>query len=363
MALARHTAGYGTTRCSSCILIPVEKMRTFWTTLAATVQCCMEKAESELSIFGTETSPSPSTVSLPLPECLDLSEADVIVRTTDLTRFPAHKSVLASSSWVFRDMFTLPRPPNNETVNGLPVVDISEDAELVRSLITIMYPIPSELPASYDRVLDLLAATQKYEMDAVQSSIRAEVARRPSPTPDGPLAFRAYAIASSSDLTPEMEMAARLTLNQPMTFEHLGDELELCEGWALRELSRIRKGCRDNLVSCFELFLNVDCGPSKIWVDCPKHSKTSPSTLPAWVRNLFTPLIEELKQAFTRPLIKPSSIREKYLEALRKHAAPDRCTFCLGVHAMKGDWYCMQLEKALDEAWAWAWEKTPVVSA
>jgi hypothetical protein len=43
MALARHTAGSGTVRCSSCILIPVEKMRTFWTTLAATVHRCMEK--------------------------------------------------------------------------------------------------------------------------------------------------------------------------------------------------------------------------------------------------------------------------------------------------------------------------------
>ncbi|KAH9174334.1 hypothetical protein EDB89DRAFT_565909 [Lactarius sanguifluus] len=91
-----------------------------------------------------------STIPLPLPESLDLSEADVIVRTSDLTTFLAHKSVLASSSWVFRDMFTLPWPPNNEMVNGLPVVDISEDAGLVRSLITMLYPIPSELPASYD---------------------------------------------------------------------------------------------------------------------------------------------------------------------------------------------------------------------
>ncbi|KAI9441847.1 hypothetical protein H4582DRAFT_1935393 [Lactarius indigo] len=359
MALARHTAGSGTTRCSSCLLIPVENMRTFWTNLAATVYRCMDEAESELSISGIESSPSPSTVSLPLPECLDLSEADVVVRTSDLCSFPAHKSVLASSSWVFRDMFTLPWPANNEMVNGLPVVDISEDAELVRSLITILYPIPSELPASYDRILALLAAAQKYEMNAVQSAIRAEVACGRSPTLDRAQAFRAYAIASSSGLTPEMEMAARLTLNQPMTFEHLGDELRLCKGWALRELSRFRKGYRDNLVSCLGSFLNVDSGPSKIWVDCPRHSKKSPPALPPWVYNFFSPLIEELNQAFTRPLIKPSSIREKYLEALRRHAAPDRCTFCLGVHAMNGDWYCIRLEKAPYDAW----EKTPIVSA
>ena len=221
-----------------------------------------------MSILGTETSPrSPPAVSLTLPESLDLCEADVIVRTSDLTNFPVHKSVLASSSWVFRDMFTLPWPPNNEMVNGLPVVDISEDAELVRSLITILYPIHSELPSSYERILALLATAQKYEMDAIQSSIRAEVECGPSLTVE---AFRSYAIASSSGLTPEMDTAARLTLDQPMTFEHLGNELRFFEGWALLELSRFRKGCQDNLVSCLESFLNFDSGPSKIWVGCPK---------------------------------------------------------------------------------------------
>ena len=155
-------------------------------------------------------------------------------------------------------------------VNGLPVVDISEDAELVRSLITILYPIPSEIPASYDRVLALLATAQKYEMDAVQSSIRAEVARTPSPALDGQQAFRAYAIASSNGLTPEMDVAARLTLDKPMTLEHLGDELRLFEGQALQELASFRKGCRDCLVSCFESFCDIG-GPSKIWVDCPKY--------------------------------------------------------------------------------------------
>ena len=72
------------------------------------------------------------------------------------------------------------------------------------------------------------------------------------------------------------------------------------------------------------------------------------------MRNLFTPLIQELKQSFTCPLIKPSNIREKYLVALRMHAAPDLCTFCLGVHAMKGEWYCIELEKALAQAWEMA---------
>ncbi|KAI9450611.1 hypothetical protein BJY52DRAFT_1191703 [Lactarius psammicola] len=368
MALARHTAGSGTVKCASCILIPVETMRTFWTIVEATVHRCMERAESRLSILRTETISqghmgSP-VVSLPLPECLYLSEADIILRTPDLTRFLVHKSVLASSSSVFRDILSLPQHINSETIDGLPVVDISEDAGLVRSLITMLYPIPSDLPASYDRILALLSAAQKYEMGTVQSAIRAEILLRPPSARNGAQAFRAYAIASSSQLTLEMDTAARLTLDQPMTFEHLGDELRLFEGPALRELSRYRKSCRDNLVSCLESFLDIDSGPSKIWLDCHQRVSSSisgfgmPRDLPrdpgpklsVWVRNMITPQIEELKHAFTRPLIKSSSIREKYLEALRKHAAPDRCTPCLGVHAMKGEWYCVQLEQALAQA-------------
>ncbi|KAH9058208.1 hypothetical protein EDB87DRAFT_1564258 [Lactarius vividus] len=341
------------------------------------------QTESELSILGTETNSeiytgSPAT-HLPLPECLDIGEADIIVRTSDLVDFLVHKLVLASSSSVFRDMFTLPNPSNDKTTDVLPVVDISEDAELVRSLITFLYPIPSELPASYDKTLALLAAAQKYEMDAVQSSIRAEVARGPSPTLGGAQVFRVYAIASSSGLRPEMEMAARLTLDRPMTLDRLGIELRSFEGRALRELVSFRERCRDNLESCFKSFLDFVSDPSKIWIGCPgpktesvevfprppfrpvgvansssstrndEHKTTAPA-LPPWLYDLFTREIGELEQAFTRPLIKPSTIRAKYLDALQRHCTPDLCTFCVKVHVMKGEWYCVRLEYALAQA-------------
>ncbi|KAI9450608.1 hypothetical protein BJY52DRAFT_1215412 [Lactarius psammicola] len=390
MALTQHTkstirypGAVPVAGCSSCADIPVETIRTFWAALTATVHRCIEKAESELSVLGTEMNSqsrtSPPTTPLPLPECLDTGEADVIVRTSDLADFLIHKSVLASSSPIFRDMFALPDSSTDGTIDRLPVVDISEDAEILRSLITMLYPIPSEIPASYDRILALLAATQKYEMDAVQSSIRAEVARRPLPALDGPQAFRVYAIASSFGLTPEMDMAARLTLDQPMTFEHLGDELRLFEGRALRELASFREQCRDNLASCFKSFLDIYKGPSNIWVGCPGYKaerlnsvrchmrkerraanpsgstgndepKVAAPTLPTWLHDIFTHEIRELKQAFTYPLIKPSSIREKYLEALQGHSSPDLCTFCVRVHVMKGEWYCVQLEQALTHA-------------
>ncbi|KAH9058203.1 hypothetical protein EDB87DRAFT_1627107 [Lactarius vividus] len=375
MALAPHTTKtVGSSRnsvagCPRCTNIPVETIRAFWTALAAT-SLHLSQAGSELLILGAEMNSQShiglSATHLPPPECLDTSEADII-------------SVLASSSSVFEDMFALSKSSNDGMIDGLPVVDISEDSELVRFLITMLYPVPSELPASYDKILALLAAAQKYEMDAVQSTIRAKVARGPSPTLVGPQAFRAYAITSSSGLRPEMEMAARLTLDQPMTFKHLGIELRSFEGRALRELVSFREQCRDNLVWCFKSLLDTDHGPSKIWVGCPAdkgerldsirenrwkvrrvtNSSSSTgndepeetvTTLPSWLHDLFTREIGGLKPAFKRPLIKPSTIRGKYLEALQDHSSPGLCTFCVRVHLMKGERYCVRLEKALDRA-------------
>jgi hypothetical protein len=97
------------------------------------------------------------------------------------------------------------------------------------------------IPNSYYKVLYLLAACQKYDMASIQSSIRILVKCEEFPAPNGAEAFTAYAIASAKRLVPEMENAARLTLDYPMTFEIVGEGLQLFEGSALRDLANFRK--------------------------------------------------------------------------------------------------------------------------
>ena len=383
-ALARHVTGrdrYQGKQCLPCSCLPEEVIERFWTALTAFVNANMEEvinahvttsytefkllqAESAFSVSERNTSSKGfAVVPLPLPECLDVRNADVVLQSSDSANFRVHKAVLASSSQFFRDMLSLPQPSNDETIDGLPFVRLSEDAELVRALITVMYPIPTEIPTSYDRVLELLAATQKYDMSAVQSSIRAEVARRDLPAPTGAHSFRAFAIAYSNNLAPEMGATARLTLDYPLTFEMLGDELRLFSGPALRELAGFRKTCRDNIVSCLETFLDAHRGPSSIWIGCPRPRSqsfsftVSPSnnkdkqTLPQWLSNVLTQQIEELTQYFTHAIIKPSSIREKYLAALMRHSPSSTdCPSCLMVHAHKGEKYCAGLEQKLTHA-------------
>ena len=172
---------------------------------------------------------------------LDTPYASTIIRSSDQVNFRVHKSVLAISSPFFRDLLSLPQPPDDELVDGLPVITVPEDAELLNCLISLLYPIPLVIPGSYQKVFALLAVCQKYEMESVQFSIRAAVKLGTFPAPVAAEGFSAYAIASSMGLVQEMEDAVHLTLGRPMTFESLGEELRLFKGWALYDLIRNRR--------------------------------------------------------------------------------------------------------------------------
>ncbi|KAH9058184.1 hypothetical protein EDB87DRAFT_941903 [Lactarius vividus] len=111
--------------------------------------------------------------------------ADVIFRSSDHVSFRVHKLILAISSPFFTDLFSLPQPPDDEVIEGLPVVQVSEDAELLHGLFTVFYPIPLAIPDSYEKTLALLAASQKYNMTTVLSAVRSEIGRQ-LPTTEEP---------------------------------------------------------------------------------------------------------------------------------------------------------------------------------
>jgi hypothetical protein len=169
-----------------------------------------------------------------------MPDANIIVRSSDQANFRVHKSVLAMSSPFFKDLLSLPQPPDAETVDGLPVVALPEDAGLLSSLISFLYPVTPVIPDSYQKVFALLAVCQKYEIESVQFIIRSAIKGRFT-RPVQAEGFSAYAIASGLGLDQEAEDAARFTLGQPMTFESLGEGLRLFEGRALRDLIRYRK--------------------------------------------------------------------------------------------------------------------------
>lgn len=189
-------------------------------------------------------------------------------------------------------------------------------------------------------------------MASVQSFIRTEVCRGEFPAPNGDEAFAAYAIAAGKGLIPEMEKAARQTLNHPMTFEVLGEGLRLFESWTLCDLVYFRKRCRDNFITCLDSFLEIQPpGPSSIWVGCPEvmsRPSRRPLLLPRWLEELLSRNQNDLKlQKFTQSLNLHSRIRLEYFMALQNHGI---CNFCSMVHITNGSTFCAELENRLAQA-------------
>ncbi|KAF8491521.1 hypothetical protein F5888DRAFT_1054043 [Russula emetica] len=355
IVMARHIISE--TRNCQCASIHSQTIRDFWAALASVIHDSFEKAESVLSLVREHEEPQAQinpTIS-PL-ELFRVPDANLVIRSSDLVDFRVHKSVLAMASPIFGDTLSLPQPSDSEIVDGLPMIRISEDSELLNCLVSILYPVPTVIPNSYEKVLYLLAACQKYDMASVQSFIRAEVNRGEFPSPTGAEAFAAYAIASGKKLIPEMQYAARLTLDHPMTFEILGEGLRLFEGWALRDLANFRKRCRDNLLPCFESLLELDQPPFNVWICCTQSqsyystSETPGGYSPPWLTKLFQKYINESREAFSKPLFNPRRIQSEYFSALEAHMTPDYCISCTKVHTLKGVKFCKDLEDRLTQA-------------
>ncbi|KAH9020949.1 hypothetical protein EDB85DRAFT_2120444 [Lactarius pseudohatsudake] len=348
MCFTRHLLTPG---CTLCKNMTAETIHAFWKALTTVVNKSMADGEQDLLLTEEEEkslnlkgSASPG----PRNGYLDPPHADVMIQSSDLVNFRVNKVVLSVSSPFFADMFSLPQPPDNDVVDGLPVVRLSEDAELLSRLLTMLYPVPSVVPDSYDKAVELLAVCQKYDMAGIQSSIRTEIKSWGPVVLTGMVAHRAYAISSNAKLLPEMEAFARHTLDFPMTLEYLSDELPLFAGWALRDLARYRKRCRDRLVSTLQSFLD-SAALSGTWVVCGGVAQGTVLP-PGWLRELFSRHIKNLQETFTDPLLKPSSIRGEYISALNTHVNTQNCQNCPRQHILKGETLCVELESKLTQA-------------
>jgi len=138
-------------------------MRNFWAALRSVVHGSFDKvgvfdmaellwmsnyfqAESALSLVQDREDSETHIHSPSSPvEPLDVPDANLIIRSSDLVNFRIHKSVLAIASPFFKALFSLPQPPDDESVDGLPVVQLSEDAELLNKLGGRVRPVEQPL--------------------------------------------------------------------------------------------------------------------------------------------------------------------------------------------------------------------------
>ena len=87
------------------------------------------------------------------PKAFNVSDANLIIRSSDFVDFRVHKSVLAMVSSHFQHLLSLPQPSDSESADGLPVVQLPQSSELLNSLFSLLYPVPTTVPNSYKKVL------------------------------------------------------------------------------------------------------------------------------------------------------------------------------------------------------------------
>ena len=154
--------------------------------------------------------------------------SDIVLRSRDSYDFPLPKLNVVIYSPVLRKLIESAPNPQNVS-NGeepLPVVNITESKETLYSLLTFIFPVTPTLPPTAEKIMELLAVAQKYEMNSVVSHIRGAVALHDPPLLRLETAFHIYFLAQQYRLHREAVQAARVTLRFPMTIEGLEDKLD-----------------------------------------------------------------------------------------------------------------------------------------
>ncbi|KAL4247886.1 hypothetical protein ABKN59_007465 [Abortiporus biennis] len=165
-----------------------------------------------------------ATTRTPTSRTFNYGNADVILRSSDRPDqidFRVHKLILSLSSPFFETMFTLPNAPQQVLVDELPVVDMSESATVIGTLLRIIYPIPD--PPFNTLNADVVDAAHKFEMEAAFGCLRRyltdRIALRKEP-------LKMYAIAVTYNLKEEAKLASSYTLRFNIIDEPLPEEMK-----------------------------------------------------------------------------------------------------------------------------------------
>jgi len=176
-------------------------------------------------------------------------DAEAIIRSSDDVDFRVFKSLLSSVSNVFKDMFAIPQGPadvtrvDQEMRDGLPVIPITEESQIVEKLLMFCYPnILTSIPVlkTMDEILPMLEVAIKYGIDVLESRMR-EALFRPQVVEER--AMQLFVIAYHHRWEKEMRIAARHTLVQPVWKGLYVAELESITGGDLHRLQQYRLEC------------------------------------------------------------------------------------------------------------------------
>ena len=174
----------------------------------------------------------------------DYPGADSILRSQDSYHFRVSRIYIVNSSPILGELIqgTL-GDANPET--SRPVLQLPESGEILRCLLTFIFPVTPLLPSTLEEVMELLSVAQKYQMETALSHIRGRIGQQ-NLRPNGiQQALRIYALAQKYGLRPEALQTARAIFwKQSMTIEDFENMLDIMPGASLYELWKYFEGVR-----------------------------------------------------------------------------------------------------------------------
>ncbi|KAJ6511633.1 hypothetical protein DFH09DRAFT_1435006 [Mycena vulgaris] len=199
------------------------------------------------------------------PTSDEVNPPDVIVRSSDVVDFHAHKAILSFGSVVFKDMFSFPEPTGedaNATRDGKIIISLPEDSQTVEKLLLLCYPrfTSSYLFRHLGGIDTAYEASGKYQIPGAQNLLE-QVLEDPRYLEEQP--HRVFAIACHRGLEKLAKAAAMETLNmlwQPQDFH------SRCSQAVGQLLGRSLLPRDDAGIDEDEL------PPTPVWLDCSGHS-------------------------------------------------------------------------------------------
>lgn len=165
-------------------------------------------------------------------EWFSATDGDIVLRTSDNVKLSVHRRILAESSFFFKEMFSLPQS-EDAADDDVPVIDVSEPAEVMDKLLRLVYPREDPPIDTLDELSALLAAAVKYEMQRATETLRRLLVAPRFAAKDP---TRVYAIACRHDLEVEARAASTYTLSVNILDCPLSEDLKHITAWSYHRL-------------------------------------------------------------------------------------------------------------------------------
>jgi hypothetical protein len=166
-------------------------------------------------------------------EIFNWPDGDVILRSTRGTAsrdFRVHKLILSLASPVFKDMFKIPQPLSGAAEAD--IVDLVDPPRAVELILRFIYPFPPPRIDNLTLLSEVLALTDKYDIEAARSQLRISLLGFARSEP-----LRVYAVAYQLGFQDEMKIASSyaMSINLPELAE-LPDEFRSIPATAYHHL-------------------------------------------------------------------------------------------------------------------------------